>query len=451
MKRNDIVRLTIESILPDGSGYAVAEGREIAVKGALPGDVIDARILALKRTSARVRVESVVSREIERIPAACPHFDICGGCRWQDVPYDVQCSFKADIVRRELGSIPGLPPCEIDGIVPSPDMFYYRNKMEYSFDSPPYLENELFLGLHEAGRFDRVFNLTDCRLQSEASNRAVEAVRSFAVDNGLSAYGLKSHAGLLRYLMIRDGKNTGELMVNLVTSGDDFTGGDALVEAVMTQVPSATTIIRSINTSKGGITTGEAREILTGEGVIKETIGGLTFTVSPDSFFQTNPRQTENLYACIREFCSLSGAERVLDLYCGTGTIGMFIAEGAESVAGIELVEDAVADARMNAERNGIENIQFTAGKVEDIVDGTQTGFDIVICDPPRAGIHPKALAQLIRMKIPRMVYVSCNIKALPHDLEMLALAGYSVREVRAFDMSPHTPHVETVVKLEIR
>jgi len=450
MKRGELIRLTIEGLAPDGSGLAVKEGRKIAVRGALPGDEVDVRVLGVKRGTARVRLESVVSAGIERIDPRCPHFEHCGGCRWQNVPYEVQCCLKANLVRDSLANVPGMEiPANVE-IVPSPDVFFYRNKMEFSFDAPPREEGRLFLGLHEAGRYDRVFDIDHCMLQSDVSNTLVSAARRFAEERGLTAYGLKSHKGLLRYLMVRDGKYTGDVMVNLVTSGEDFPDVGAFARVMSASVPEITTVIRSINRGKGGVTTGEEREILSGEGCIRESIGGQTFVVSPDSFFQTNPQQTVNLYACIGEFCDLSGCERLLDLYCGTGTIGLSLAAGAAHVTGIELVDDAIRDARVNAGLNGIDNIEFITGKVEDRIDESAGEFDVVVCDPPRAGIHPKALSHLLRLRIPRMVYVSCNIKALPKDLEMLAMAGYRLKDIRAFDMSPHTPHIETVVKLEI-
>ena len=211
--------MNIERLAPDGNGIAGFEGRLIPVKGALPGDVAEVRVMRLKRHSARVRLESIVTGEVKRIPAECPHFSQCGGCRWQDVPYDVQCRLKAGLVREALGSVPVSGPAEDIEFVHSPDVFFYRNKMEFSFDRPPG-EETVRLGLHEFGRYDRVFDVERCLLQSELSNGVIAAVRNFVREHGLSAYGMKSHAGLLRFLMVRDGKNTVELMVNLVTTGD---------------------------------------------------------------------------------------------------------------------------------------------------------------------------------------------------------------------------------------
>ena len=450
MKRGDIIRVCIECLGPDGNGFAEVNGRTLSVKGAVTGDEVDVRVLGVKRHSARVKIESIVSTGIERITPECSHFAECGGCKWQDIPYETQCNMKTELVQRTLASIPAIEPFEPLTIIPSSDVFFYRNKMEFSFDSPPGTRGKVFLGLHEAGKFDKVFDIRRCLLQSELSNRAVELTRDFTSKHALTAYGLKSHVGLLRFFMVRDGKNTGEVMLNIVTSGEEFNYSGQYEELLAEKLPEITTVVRTINRSKGNTSTGEEREILYGNGCISEQIGRFTFTISPDSFFQTNTHQAQNLYETIKEFSGLSGTERLLDLYCGTGTIGIYLAERAKDVTGVEMVESAVKDAWRNAEINGIDNITFLSGRVEDVVDETMEDFGVVICDPPRAGIHPKTLNHILRMRIPRMIYVSCNVRAIPHDLDMLAIVGYRIKNARVFDMSPHTPHIETVLLLEI-
>ena len=450
MKRNDIVSIRIGGLTPKGQGIAEIEGRTIEVNGALPGDVVDVRVMGVRRHTARVRLEGIVRQAVERIPAECSHYGICGGCVWQDVPYAAQCRMKTDMVRTALESIPGVEPLDEVEFVPSPDVFFYRNKMEFSFDKPPWASKNTKLGLHEAGRYNRVFDLERCHLQSEASNRIVRITRDFCLKYDLSVYGLRSHTGLLRFLVVRDGKNTGDLMVNLVTSGDDFPLAGKYTEYITREIPEVTAIIRSVNRKRGSIAVGEERELLAGNGFITDSIGDLTFTISPDSFFQTNTAQAQNLYDTIRSFCRLDGSQRLLDLYCGTGTISLYCSKYARTVTGVEIVEDAVADARRNAELNRITNCSFIAGKVEKLLDKSMGKFDVVICDPPRAGIHPKAMYHLVRLRIPRMVYVSCNVGAMPGDLEILAMAGYRIKQVRTFDMSPHTPHTETVILLDL-
>ncbi|MCE5250578.1 23S rRNA (uracil(1939)-C(5))-methyltransferase RlmD [bacterium] len=450
MKRGDTVRIRIERLSTEGKGFACIEGRAVVIKGALPGDVADVRIMGLKRHSARVHLEGIVEQGVERVEAECPHFGRCGGCAWQDVPYGDQCRLKAGLVTDTLNTIPGIDYAGTVDCVPSPDIFFYRNKMEFSFDRSPGEERHAQLGLHETGRYDRVFDLERCLLQSDRSNRAVQTARDFAINHNLSVYGLKSHEGLLRFLMIRDGKNTGDFMVNVVTSGDDFPLAGAFAEHMAREIPETTAIVRSINRRTGSVAAGEEREVLRGKDMIEETIGGCAFRISPDSFFQTNTRQAFNLYNTIRSFCRPDGTQRLLDLYCGTGTIGIFCSDGVRTVTGVESVGDAVNDARMNAELNSAVNCTFIEGQVERFLDGCTGEFDVVVCDPPRAGIHPRAMNNLVRLRIPRMVYVSCNVKAMPADIELLAMAGYRVSEVRAFDMSPHTPHVETVVLLEL-
>ncbi len=449
MKKGGQITVAIDRLAPDGSGVAVVENRTIPVKGTVPGDVVEVRIDRLKRLSARVTLLSFAEYGIERIQAKCPHFDYCGGCRWQNVPYDIQCGLKAVIVKDQLSGYcdPGL--LNELSVELSPDEFYYRNKMEFSFDRPPGAPHP-FLGLHEFGRYDNVFDVTDCYLQSTVSNRTLAAARAYTIRHDLSVYGLKSHRGLLRYLAVRDSKETGEVMVNLVTSDDPFPLLGDFCSYLRTEVPEITTIIRSINRGVASVAVGDEREVLHGPGTINERIGPYTFTISPDSFFQTNSRQARHLYGSIRDFCALTGSERVLDLYCGTGTIGIYLAEKADTVVGVEVIEDAVCDARRNAELNGAGNISFIAGQVERTANESMRDFDVLVCDPPRAGIHPRAMRELVKIRVPRFIYVSCNIKALASDLETLKLAGYKISDMRVFDMSPHTPHIETVLLLEL-
>ena len=444
------VRVEIQHLSPKGKGCATIENRSVEISGALPGDVVDVVVLSKRRHTARVSLERVVEEGIERIDAECCHYGLCGGCVWQNVPYREQCRLKKELVVTALGSIQGGGPVGETDIISSPDQFFYRNKMEFSFDAPPKEDRVIKLGLHEAGRYDRVFDLERCLLQSEPSNRVVQATRDYVKNNELSIYGLKSHKGLLRYLMVRDGKNTGDLLVNLVTSGDDFPLLEQYAGHVRAKIPEITTVIRSINSGRASVAVGEEHKTVTGDGVITDRIGQFLFTISPDSFFQTNTSQAYNLYETIRSYCGLDGTQRLLDLYCGTGTISIYCSGGAASVTGVELVESAVKDARGNADLNDVSNCTFISGKVEKILTEAMDDFDVVICDPPRAGIHPKAMHRLLELRIPRMVYVSCNIKALPTDLEMLFMAGYRIREVKVFDMSPHTPHVETVLLLDI-
>ena len=449
MKRNETLRVAIDRLTPSGNGLAVVEGRSVEVRGALPGDVVDVRILALKRHSARARLEGIVEDGIGRVDAACGHFGQCGGCMWQNVPYGEQCKLKAGLVARALESLSAPRADDEIEFVPSPDVYFYRNKMEFSFDSPPGESGCVMLGLHEKGRYDRVFDVRQCLLQSELSNRVVEHTRAFAEEHRLPVYGLKSHTGLLRYLVIRDGKQTGDLMANLVTSGEEFPMVHDYADFITRSVPSITSVLRSINRRSASVATGDELEILSGKGTLTERIGDFVFSLSPDSFFQTNTVQARNLYDTIRSFCRPDGTQ-LLDLYCGTGTIGLYCSGEAGTVTGIELVPAAVQDARENALKNGVSNCRFIEGQVEKTLRDMTEKFDVVICDPPRAGIHPKALDVLLHLRIPRMVYVSCNVNALSSDLESLALAGYRIGKVRAFDMSPHTPHIETVVLLEI-
>ncbi len=450
MKSGAMLTVDIERLAPDGDGVVVVDGRAIHVRGAVPGDTAVIRIQSLKRTSARAEVVSMDSTSVPRAVAPCPHFGVCGGCRWQDIPYIGQCMLKNGLIRDILGTVPGMEPPEDVPFVQSPDTFNYRNKMEYSFDSPPG-SGEVHLGLHERGKFNCVFDVEDCRLLSPRSNDIVRAVRDFTVERGIPIYGFKSHRGLFRFLVVREGKLTGETMIVIVTSGEKFQEEESFVSMIRTEFPDTVSLVRGINRSAGSVAACRERFVLFGSGSIHERIGDLAFRISPDSFFQTNSRQALHLYEAIAEFSGLDGGGHLLDLYCGTGTIGIFLSHRADKVTGVEISEDAVRDAGVNAELNDAANCTFIAGGVEDILDEKMGRFDVVVCDPPRAGIHPRAMSALLRMRIPRLVYVSCNAGAIPRDLSMLAMAGYRIRDIRVFDMAPHTPHVETVIGLEIR
>lgn len=449
LSKTDLYTVSIERLSHKGAGIADLDGRPLSIPGALPGDVVEARLVAVKRHCLRGRIERVIEPGVPRVAPPCAHFPVCGGCVWQDVPYEAQCRFKASLVSDALGKAEGLdPPGDIE-LVPAPEPWGYRNKMEFSIDAPPWLEGRVLVGMHEAGSFNRVFDLGWCHIQTARANAVIAATREFIASRGLTAYGLRSHRGLLRFLVIREGVETGDLMAVLVTSGEPFPEAADYAALLRERVPGLTTVLLSVSSSMAGVATGGEYEVLAGPGRILDRIGPHTYAISPDSFFQTNTRQANRLYDTIREFCALTGSERLLDLYCGTGTIGIHCADRAGDVVGIESAPDAVKDARENAAVNGISNIAFIAGPVEEVIGGLDS-FDVAVCDPPRAGIHPDGLAHLARIRIPRLVYVSCNVRQLPLDLEVLALAGYRITAVRAFDMSPHTPHVETVVRLDL-
>lgn len=446
MKRGDRIVADVTALSAKGDGLACVDGREVVLRGTVPGD----RVEAVLRRKRKGRFEAAVDRFLdygsERIPASCPHFGICGGCRWQDLAYADQLRLKEGMVRAALDNQEIFLPSP-ESILPSPSPFFYRNKMEFSFGADP--EGNLQLGQHVRGRFNRVFDLETCLLQAEITPCIVEAVRRHAVAAGLSVYDLKKHQGLLRFLVVRDSKKTGEVMVNLVVSEYPCQGVSRLAERVLEEIPQITTWVVSLHRGKAQIAVGQEEFILHGRGSILEECGDVKYEISPRSFFQTNTLQAEQLYRIIDELAGeLSGAD-VLDLYCGTGGISLHLARRARGVWGIEAVPEAVADARQNAQRNRIDSCTFIAGSVEETLSELgERGFDLVVVDPPRAGVHKKVLEGLFCLRAPRIIYVSCNPVTLAENLSVLCAQEYRIAKILPVDMFPQTPHCEVVASL---
>ncbi len=446
-RRGDRIELDIEGLDRRGNGVGRVGEYTLLVRGAVPGDRVRARVRKVRNRLRRVeaRVEELLSSEIQRIGASCSHFGLCGGCLWQDIPYESQVRLKQDLVRNCL--LEAGIDTEPDAPIPSGEPFFYRNKMEFSFGSSPDGRNEV--GLHVWGRFDRVFDLDACHLQSESSNRIVERVRN--ITRSLPVYDLKRHDGLLRFLTIREGKLTGETMVVLTTSGDGFPGAETLGKTLRESFPEVKSVIRSVNLRRAQVATGDREEVLSGTGSVKEKLGDFTFEISPGSFFQTNTRQAEHLYRRVVELAEPGSDDRILDVYCGTGAISLYLSRKAGYVLGIEVVEGAVRDAIRNSAINGVSNCGFIAGAAEDIlwrIREQGERFDTVVTDPPRPGMHPKALNAICDLRPERIVYVSCNPEALGSDLKRLEAGGYRTDYVQLVDMFPHTPHCEVVARL---
>jgi 23S rRNA (uracil1939-C5)-methyltransferase len=447
-RRGDRLLLRVTG-LDGGDGLAELGDYTVRVRGALPGDEVVARIgrVQNRRRLATARLLSVQSQGTERIPARCSHVGTCGGCIWQGVPYPEQLRIKQAAVQDCLRSA-GIPT-PLDEPVPAAEPFYYRNKMEFSFGLSP--EGALDLGLHASGRFDRVFDLEACYLQSEVSNRIVHRVRQFAREEGLTPYDLRQHHGLLRFLTVREGKGTGETMVVLTTSGEPFPAREALGEALTRDIPEVASVIHSINRRKAQVAAGDEEHLLAGRPTVRERLGAFTFEISPTSFFQTNSGQAERLYRRVCELADPSPDSRVLDVYCGTGGISLFLSERAGSVVGVEASDAAVRDASRNSADNAVENCSFVSGEAERVLGEMAARgerFQCAVTDPPRPGMHPKAIEALVALRPTRIVYVSCNPKALGNDLNRLSEAGYATDCLQLVDMFPHTPHCEVLARL---
>jgi 23S rRNA (uracil1939-C5)-methyltransferase len=385
----------------------------------------------------------------QRVEAPCMHFPACGGCRFQDLEYAAQLSQKEMQVRDAFQRLAGIAEPPLEPIVPcEPDIFHYRNKVEYSFTRTP---SGPALGFHKAGRWDEVLDIERCWLTTELGNGVREAVRDWAREERLEAYSQEDGTGYLRHLVVREGRNTGQALVQLVTAkGDRFEHGYFV--DVVRRFPEVRSVHWSVNDTLAEVTN-LPTELLWGEEWIEEELGGLRFRVRPNAFLQTNTAMAEKLYALAREAAQLQGGETVWDLYCGIGTIGLSLAAQALTVWGIEVSEESVACALENAELNGVSNAAFFAGNVGqvtgDLLDRSGPP-DVVVVDPPRAGLAGKALRRLGEIGAPRIVYVSCNPTTLASDAKVLRVEyGYELLRATPVDMFPHTPHVETVALLE--
>jgi 23S rRNA (uracil1939-C5)-methyltransferase len=438
------IDLRIDSLAYGGNGVGRIDGFVVFVRGGLPGDRVLARITKTKRGFAEAVAESVVEPSAERVEAPCPYFGVCGGCRFQDLAYDSQVAAKEQQVRDALERIGRFSEPPLEPIVPARSRYGYRNKLEYSFTAG---EDGVELGFHKAGRWDEVVGIDVCLLTTDLGNAIRDAVRDWAREERLDAYDQTTGDGYLRHLLVREGRNTDQALVLLVTSpGERFETG-YLVD-VLRRFPEVRSIHWAINDSPGQHTNLPTR-LLWGDQAIEEALLGLRFRLRPGAFLQTNTEMAEELYRLAGEFAGLTGSENVFDLYCGTGTIGLSLAPSAKAVWGVEISEEAVACAIENADLNGIENAQFFAGNVgqslEELVERAGAP-DVVVVDPPRAGLAGKSLRRTGRLGAARIVYVSCNPTTLASDLQVLRDAfGYELVRCRPVDMFPHTPHVESV------
>jgi len=438
------LELHVDSLAYGGNGVARLNGFVVFVRRGLPGDTVRARVTKVKRSHAEAVAVELVEPSAERVDAPCAHFPACGGCRFQDLAYDAQLEAKQEQVREALRRIGGIAEPPVERIVPAESQFFYRNKLEYSFTATP---DGSALGFHRAGRWDEVLEIEKCWLTTDLGNAIRGAVRDWAREERLEAYDRAEHTGYLRHLVVREGRNTAQVLVQLVTAAGERFDRDEFVE-VLRRFPEVRSIHWAVNETPAEVTN-LPTTLLWGDDAIEEELCGLRFRVRPNAFLQTNTAMAERLYALAGEFAGLSGGETVYDLYCGIGTIGLTLASSALTVWGVDASEESVACALENAELNGITNAAFFAGEAADSLAelSERAGKpDVVVVDPPRAGLSNKAVRRLGRLEAPKIVYVSCNPTTLAGNVKELAASwGYRLERVRPVDMFPHTPHVESV------
>jgi 23S rRNA (uracil1939-C5)-methyltransferase len=445
-RRGDTIELAVDDLAFGGDGVGRADGYVMFVRGGLPGDRLRVRVTEARGRYGRATIESVVTPSPDRVEAPCPYFGHCGGCRLQHLAYPAQLAFKARQVHECLTRLGGLPPFELRPIVAAPEPYGYRNKMEFTIAEPGPV-----LGLHAAERYDVVLDIERCLLQSDTMNALLDEFRREVRSRGLSVWDPKSERGLLRFLTVREGRGTGQAMVNIVASAPDIEALAPVAERLRARVPATIGVLLNVNDRKASVAVGSEEHLLLGRDHLTELLDGVAFQVSANSFFQTNTVQAERLFAIVAEACALDGRDTVLDLYSGTGAISLLLARRAARVYGIEVSAAAVGDAIRNAQANGIDNCTFMTGEVRHVLPGlTSEGVraSVVVADPPRAGFHPKALAALGTLAPARIVYVSCNPATLARDVGDLARRGYRLEWVQPVDMFPQTPHIEAVARL---
>ena len=449
----------LEELCTAQDGKEGANGYTLFVKDALIGDVVRARIVKAKKGYAYARLEEILTPSPDRVEAPCPYARQCGGCQLQALSYEKQLAFKDRKVKNNLVRIGGFSPEFIErimepptGMDPTPGLgapFRYRNKAQFPVGRGR--DGRLITGFY-AGRTHSIIENRDCLLGVKENETVLNTVLSFAQEKGIDAYDEKTKQGLLRHVLIRKGFATGQIMVCLVLNGPRLPEEEVLADRLFAAVPGMTSFSVNINREATNVILGEKTRLIRGKERIEDQIGGLTFSISPRSFYQVNPVQTERIYAQALEYAGLTGRETVWDLYCGIGTISLFLARKAKDVYGVEIVPEAIDDAKKNAERNGISNAHFYVGKAEEVLpqkyEAEGISADVIVVDPPRKGCDEACLSTMVRMRPERIVYVSCDSATLARDLKYLAGNGYEVVKGRAIDNFPGGVHVETVVLL---
>ncbi|MCC7523644.1 MAG: 23S rRNA (uracil(1939)-C(5))-methyltransferase RlmD [Chitinophagaceae bacterium] len=469
--RQILERVLVEDYAAEGKSLSRIDGKVVFIEGAVPGDIVDVLLSKNKKDWAEGKAVYMHTPSENRTEPFCSHFGVCGGCKWQMLPYEKQLEYKQNEVEqnlRRLGNIE-LPP--VMPILGCDKTVRYRNKLEFTFSNFRYktkeeMQNEILpqqttgerppdpaLGFHVPRLFDKVIDINTCHLMEEPVNLIKNTLREFALQQGYPFYDIRRHTGWLRNLIIRL-STTGEVMVNICLAYEEVPEREKLLTHLLNSVPSVTSLFFTINSKKNDSIHDLEPQLYYGKGYITERLEDFQFKISPKSFFQTNTQQSEKLYQVTRDFAELTGCETVYDLYCGTGSIGIFVSRLAKSVVGVELIPEAIADAKENAQLNKIEHAHFFAGDVIQICDDIffeQHGRpDVIITDPPRAGMHEKLVRKILEIEARKLVYVSCNSATQARDLRLLS-EKYAVTRVQPVDMFPHTHHIENVVQLKLK
>jgi 23S rRNA (uracil1939-C5)-methyltransferase len=467
-KKYTLEQVTVTNYAAEGKAFAKVDGKALFIEGAVPGDVVDVFVSTNKKDWAQGKVTKFHSYAPDRITPFCAHFGTCGGCKWQMLPYEKQLQFKQEEVAQNIRRIGHVTLGEMLPIAGAQSTQYYRNKLEFTFSNKRYLTDHEVkslpreegahaggpaLGFHVPRIFDKVIDIQHCYLMDPVNDRIRNSIRIYALEQNLPFYDIKQHTGWLRNIIIRN-CSTGELMVNICLGYEDEAATKLLLDHLLAQVPEITTLLYTINTKWNDSIYDLQPITYFGKGYAIEKLGKYSFKVGPKSFFQTNTQQATLLYEITRDFAGLTGQEVVYDLYCGTGSIGIFVSDRAKKIIGVEVIAEAIEDAKENAALNNIAHAEFFAGDVIQICDDAFFAKhgrpDVVITDPPRVGMHEKLVNKLLEIAAPRIVYVSCNTATQARDLALLQ-EKYEVVKIQPVDMFPHTHHIESVALLELK
>lgn len=455
MRVRELSNLAVEDIALGGKALTRDDGRVVFVDRGLPGDRIEARITKVKRSFAEARLERILEPSPHRIAARCAHVEQCGGCRLQEMPYEQQCALKERQVAETLAHLGGFRDVPVRPIVPASSAWHYRNKMEFSFMPRP--DGSPVLGLHVRGTFDGVFELRECHLPSPLTVEVVRFTQTFAREHAWHAYHPARHSGMVRFLMVRHLPHTSQCGVHLISASDDVPGLTEWAAGVAALSPEIRTVTLGLQGTRSNVAFMEEERLLSGDGLLLERLLGLEFEVVGNAFLQTNSVQAEALYSLALQAAQLDGGESVLDLYCGAGTLTLLFARAARTAVGVESVPEAVGRAVRNAAHNQLaDRARFVCGDSRAVLRQWARGEredrpvpDVIVVDPPRAGLHPRVVARIAEFDAKRIVYVSCNPATLARDLKDLAPLGWRPAEVTPVDMFPHTPHIECVARIE--
>ncbi len=452
LKKNDIVKVTIEDIGSEGEGIGKVDGFPLFIKDATIGDVIEAKVIKVKKSYGYARVENILTPSKDRVELKCPVARQCGGCSIQHLSYEKQLEYKQNKVKNCLERIGGFLGIEekMEPILGMEEPWYYRNKAQFPVGLGK--DGSIITGFY-AGRTHSIIDNTHCYIQAKINEEILEIIKEFLMENKIEPYNEETHTGLVRHILTRVGFATGEIMVCIILNGTKLPNAEQLIERLK-EIDGMTSISINVNQEKTNKILGKKVKTLWGKDTITDYIGDVKYQISPLSFYQVNPIQTKVLYGKALEYADLKGEETVWDLYCGIGTISLFLAQKAKKVYGVEIIPEAIEDARKNAQLNHMDNVEFFVGKAEDVLpeqyEKNKVYADVIVVDPPRKGCDETLLNTMITMAPKRIVYVSCDPATLARDLKILCENGYEIEKVQAVDQFPHTGHVESVVLLSL-